>query len=91
MGQRQLPLLALCTTVLAWLSFTWLPTHASADLQAGFFALWSTPLLASLALRVYAPATSGDYGQRLGQRTKRLRAALFHDRQILDAHPEATR
>jgi len=55
MGPRQLPLLALAATVLAWVDFEWLPTHASADVQAGFFLLWSAPLLAVLALRLYAP------------------------------------
>jgi hypothetical protein len=58
MGQRQLPLLALSATVLAWIDFEWLPAHASADIQAAFFLLWTMPLLAGLALRLYAPQTT---------------------------------
>jgi Glycosyltransferase family 87 len=58
MGSRQLPLLALSATVLAWVDFQWLPAHASADAQAGFFLLWSTPLLILLTLRLYAPQTA---------------------------------
>jgi hypothetical protein len=58
LGPRQLPLLALSATVLAWVDFEWLPTHASADAQAAFFLLWSAPMLAALALRLYAPQTA---------------------------------
>ncbi len=56
LGPRQLPLLALSATVLAWVNFEWLPAHASADVQAGFFLFWSAPLLAALALQLYSQA-----------------------------------
>jgi hypothetical protein len=52
----RLPLLALSCTVLAWVSFQWLPAHASADFQSAFFTAWTLPLLAALCLRLYAPA-----------------------------------
>ncbi len=54
-GERGLPALALASTVLAWIDFEWLPTHASADAQAALFLLWTVPLAAALALRLYAP------------------------------------
>jgi Glycosyltransferase family 87 len=50
------PLLALSSTVLCWLSFQWLPTHASPDLQAAFFLAWSLPLAVALVVAVLAPA-----------------------------------
>jgi hypothetical protein len=49
------PLLALCATVLAWLSFQWLPDHVSPDAQAAFFLAWTLPSIAWLSLRVLAP------------------------------------
>lgn len=50
------PVLALASTVLAWLSFQWLPTHgASPDAQAAVFLAWTLPLAMGLALRLYAP------------------------------------
>jgi glycosyl transferase family 87 len=55
MGQRP-PAIALSSTVLAWMSFQWLPANgASADLQAAFFLAWTLPLCAWLALALYAP------------------------------------
>jgi hypothetical protein len=48
------PLLALGTTVLAWLSFEWLPGHGSADVQSAFFLAWSLPLAAGLGLSLYS-------------------------------------
>ncbi len=47
-------LLALSTTVLVWISFAWLPSHASADAQSALFLAWSLPLAAALALRLRA-------------------------------------
>lgn len=41
---RNPPLLALAASALVWLSFQWLPQHASADAQAAFFLAWSLPL-----------------------------------------------
>ncbi len=52
----RLPLLALSSTVLAWVSFQWLPAHVSADAQSAFFLAWTLPLVAGLSLRLYAPA-----------------------------------
>lgn len=50
------PVLALTSTVLAWLDCQWLPAHgASPDVQAGMFLAWTLPLAAGLALRLYAP------------------------------------
>jgi hypothetical protein len=49
------PLLALSSTVLAWVSFQWSPTHLSPDAQAAFFLAWTLPLAALLALALYAP------------------------------------
>jgi hypothetical protein len=51
----RLPLLALSCTVLAWVSFQWLPAHASADLQSALFMAWTLPLVAALYVRLYAP------------------------------------
>jgi hypothetical protein len=63
------PVLALASTVLAWLSFQWLPEHVSPDLQASFFLAWTLPLCAGLALRLYAPtvlANQPSAGDRSG-------------------------
>jgi hypothetical protein len=64
------PLLAAASTVLASLTFVWLPSHASADLQAAIFLSWSAPLAAALAQRLFAsprnvraaPAADGASG-----------------------------
>jgi hypothetical protein len=53
--QRRPAVLALSSTVLAWISFQWLPAHVSADAQAAFFLTWSLPLAIGLALHLYAP------------------------------------
>jgi hypothetical protein len=52
----RLPALALSSSVLAWLSFQWLPQHVSPDLQAAVFLAWSLPLTAGLAARLLARA-----------------------------------
>jgi hypothetical protein len=52
---RRPALLALSSTVLAWVSFQWLPSHVSADAQAVFFLAWSLPLAGALGLWLYAP------------------------------------
>jgi hypothetical protein len=49
------PLLALTATLLVWLSFHWLPSHASPDLQAASFLAWALPLTAWLGVRLYSP------------------------------------
>jgi hypothetical protein len=53
--QRRPAMLALSSTVLAWVSFQWLPAHVSADAQAAFFLAWTVPLAIGLALHLYAP------------------------------------
>jgi len=52
------PLLALSATVLAWISFQWLPSHAAADIQAAFFLAWSLPLAGGLGLMLFRPRRS---------------------------------
>jgi hypothetical protein len=46
------PLLALSAAVLAWVSFSWLPSHASADAQSALFLAWTLPLATWMALRL---------------------------------------
>jgi hypothetical protein len=58
------PLLSLSATVLVWISFVWLRTHASADVQAAFFLAWALPLTAGLGLRLLGPAASGRERER---------------------------
>jgi hypothetical protein len=53
--QRRPAVLALSSTVLAWISFQWLPLHVSADAQAIFFLAWSLPLAGVLGLWLYRP------------------------------------
>jgi len=53
--QTRPPVLALSTTALVWISFEWLPLHASPDVQSAFFVAWSLPLVAALGLRLRAP------------------------------------
>jgi hypothetical protein len=56
LGELHRPaVLALASTMLAWISFEWLPAHVSADAQAGFFLAWSLPLAVVLSLWLYAP------------------------------------
>jgi len=55
---NRLPVLALSTTVLVWIGFQWLPSHASPDVQAAFFLAWSLPLAAALGLRLFWPNRS---------------------------------
>ena len=57
------PVLALSSTVLAWISFQWLPLHASADAQAAFFLAWTLPLAAMLGLGLFRPGRS-EMGER---------------------------
>jgi hypothetical protein len=47
------PMLSAAATVLAYVSFIWLPEHGSADLQAAFFLAWSLPLALALAARLF--------------------------------------
>jgi Glycosyltransferase family 87 len=67
------PVLALSTTALAWISFQWLPSHASPDVQATFFLAWSVPLAVGLALALYAPRWAlRDKRELLGQARESL-------------------
>jgi hypothetical protein len=50
------PLLTLMVSALVWFSFNWLPSHASADLQALCFLAWSLPLAGWLGTRLFASA-----------------------------------
>lgn len=63
------PVLALASTVLAWISFQWSTTHISPDAQAAFFLAWSLPLMTLLAIALYTP------GRTLIERYKLLREA----------------
>jgi hypothetical protein len=63
------PVLALSSTALAWVSYQWLPSHVSPDAQAAFFLAWTLPLIAALALRLYAPG-------RLSGSSRRARPAV---------------
>lgn len=47
------PMLALSSSALAWISFQWLPLHASADAQAAFFLAWTLPLAAVLGASLF--------------------------------------
>jgi hypothetical protein len=47
---RRPPFLALSAAVLAWASFSWLPSHASADVQSALFLAWTLPLATWMAL-----------------------------------------
>jgi Glycosyltransferase family 87 len=49
----RLPLLALSSSVLAWLSFQWLPERVSPDAQAALFLLWAVPLAVLLGRRLF--------------------------------------
>jgi len=61
------PMLALASTVLAWLSFRWLQSHgASPDLQAALFLVWTLPLATALALALYAPERLSRIGEICG-------------------------
>jgi len=74
------PVLALSSTVLAWVSFQWLPAHGgSPDLQAAFFLAWTLPLAGALGLCLFAPATACgllDAIHRRGPRRAPARGAL---------------
>jgi hypothetical protein len=61
------PVLALSSTALVWVSFQWLPAHASPDVQAALFVAWTVPLAAWLGLRLFSPgrpALAGEHPAR---------------------------
>ncbi|HEY2572323.1 MAG TPA: glycosyltransferase 87 family protein [Solirubrobacteraceae bacterium] len=49
------PVLSAAATVLAYVSFIWLPEHGSPDVQAAFFLAWSLPLALALGARLLGP------------------------------------
>jgi glycosyl transferase family 87 len=53
---RRPPIAALVATLLTWTTFELVVRYTSPDGQAAMFLLWALPMLAALALRVYAPA-----------------------------------
>jgi hypothetical protein len=53
------PVLALSVTVLAWISFQWLPSRVSPDAQAALFLAWSLPLAAVLGAWLFKPRRAG--------------------------------
>jgi leader peptidase (prepilin peptidase)/N-methyltransferase len=60
-----------------------LPSFASADIQAAFFAAWSVPLASGLALALYAPgrlAALVHRGEALGRPREHLVPALGDER-----------
>jgi hypothetical protein len=63
------PILSAAATVLAYLSFIWLPNHVSADVQAAFFLAWSLPLALALAARLFVPSLAEP--QAAGSRERR--------------------
>jgi hypothetical protein len=67
------PVLSAAATVIASLSFLWLPQHASADFQAAFFLLWSLPLAIVLGVCLLAPQIASRVG-RLGRFRRAARA-----------------
>jgi hypothetical protein len=66
---RRPPAIALCVTVLCWVSFQWLPTVASPDVQAAFFLCWTAPLAAAMALRLYLPGARLPRSARIATST----------------------
>jgi hypothetical protein len=75
--RERAPVLALSSTVLAWVTFQWLPTRVSPDLQAAVFLIWSLPLAAALARRLLLSggsreqSSSGAEGEPGGVLTRR--------------------
>jgi Glycosyltransferase family 87 len=59
----RLPVLALCSSVLAWISFQWLGAHASPDAQASFFLAWTLPLAAVLCASLFRPDPARSSGR----------------------------
>ncbi|HEY5260530.1 MAG TPA: glycosyltransferase 87 family protein [Solirubrobacteraceae bacterium] len=75
------PLLALVSTALAWITFQWLPAHASPDVQSAFFLAWTLPLAVALAVALYLPERAlVDEGKLLRQARKPLMPVLADQR-----------
>jgi hypothetical protein len=58
----RLPLLALSSSVLAWLNFQWLPERVSPDAQAAVFLLWTVPLAVLLGRRLFIVTQAAGAG-----------------------------
>jgi Glycosyltransferase family 87 len=63
---RNPPLLALTATALVWISFEWLPEHASADVSSAAFLAWTLPLAAWLTMQLFVPARQGRSSRAAG-------------------------
>jgi hypothetical protein len=63
------PVLALAASAMVWVSFQWLPLHASADVQSAFFLAWSLPLAIALGARLYGPPRRSTELPALGLRS----------------------
>jgi hypothetical protein len=63
------PVLALAASALVWVSFQWLPLHASADVQSAFFLAWALPLAIALGARLYGPPRQSPELQPRGRRS----------------------
>jgi hypothetical protein len=74
------PVLALSSSALAWISFQWLPSHVSPDIQAAFFLAWSLPLVALLVLILYKPRGLVERYELFRQAREPLTPALAHQR-----------
>jgi hypothetical protein len=69
------PALAAGASVLGYVSFVWLSNHASPDVQAASFLIWSLPLAALLALALFRPARSRSGAPEDRPRARPLRGA----------------
>jgi hypothetical protein len=56
--RQTLPTLGILAMTLVWVSFQWIPLHATPDVQAAFFLVWSLPLAAWMCLRLRSPERS---------------------------------
>jgi hypothetical protein len=63
-ARERLPVLALSSTVLAWVSFQWLPEHVSPDAQAAFFLAWALALTIGLGRTLFSRECA-EGGRRL--------------------------
>lgn len=74
---RRPPVLALSSAALVWAGCEWLPSVASADVQAAFFLAWTLPLAFTLSLALYRRApVSVDERKLLRQLREPLRPVV---------------
>ncbi len=69
---RNPPLLAVAASALVWLCCSWLPLHASPDVQAACFLAWSLPLAAWLAVQLFLPARARRAAPAGGARAQEM-------------------